>query len=134
MKTLNSLLFASFMILLTVLPFQTVLAVDVPLKKNDDGGSTIPTALVKRQFIRPITTTSAVFANLSDTELILSFNGSVGAAQITVEDEMGGIVYMYSLDTNSSSELVIPLDGWDNGRYRINISYGTTKLVGDFNF
>ncbi|MEI8085276.1 MAG: DUF3244 domain-containing protein [Paludibacter sp.] len=132
MKTLNSLLFASLMVLLVVLPFQSIFAVvDVPLKSSDDPRTTFPKVKSKTP---THVATSAVFANLSDTELILSFNGSVGAAQITVEDEMGGIVYMYSLDTNSSSELVIPLDGWDNGRYRINISYGTTKLVGDFNF
>jgi len=135
MKTLNSLLFTSFMILVTVLPFQSVSAgVDVPLKKDDNGGSTVPRVLVKRQFVNTISITTAVFANLSDTELMLIFNGTVGIAQITVEDEMGGIVYMYSLDTNSSSELIIPLDGWDNGSYRINITYGATKLVGDFNF
>ncbi|MEI7504629.1 MAG: DUF3244 domain-containing protein, partial [Paludibacter sp.] len=100
----------------------------------DTGGGTIGSnSIIRVSQLRTVVITP-VFADLSDTELLLSFNIPVGTAQITVEDEMGGIVYMYSLDTNSSSELIIPIDGWDSGSYRINISYGATKLVGDFNF
>ena len=127
MKKLNALLFGSLMILVAALPFQTISAIEVPLKKGDIGGSTLPIARsLSLSLINPVT------ANLNDTELVLSFNSPIGTALVTIEDEMGGMVYVYSINTTIDSELIIPMDGWDSGRYKLTISYGTKTLKGDF--
>lgn len=134
MKKFNALLFGSFMMLVAALPFQTLSAIEVPLKKGDIGGSTIgPSSLLRVSSLRTVSSITPVSADLSETELVLNFSSPIGTALVTVEDQMGGIVYVYSINTYSTSELVIPIDGWEIGNYTLTISYGTKTLTGDFN-
>jgi len=132
MKKLNSLLFSTCMLLATALPFQNAFAVDVPLKKGDTGAGTIPSSSTLRVSSFRTVAITPVYADLSYTELTLNFNLPIGNALVTVEDEMGGIVYVYSIDTNSSSELIIPIDGWESGNYTLTITYGSKTLNGSF--
>jgi hypothetical protein len=73
-----------------------------------------------------------VTVDLSTTELYLNFTTSVGVATITVTDINGTIVEQESVDTDTSNELSIPVDGWATGGYTITISYGSITLAGEF--
>jgi len=130
------------MIVVSIIPFQNVLAVDVPLKPGDTGGGSIggnallssyslkttslKTSSLKTTSIIPVT------ASLNGTELALYFGSPVGVAQITIEDQYGAIVYQDAIDTNSTAELLIATDGWASGNYTVKIAYGKTSLSGTF--
>lgn len=51
-------------------------------------------------------------ATISDTELAVFFEWSVGNATITVVDESNNTVYMEVVDTNSTMAVYIPADTW----------------------
>jgi Domain of unknown function (DUF3244) len=74
----------------------------------------------------------AVTACVDESELYLNFTSSVGAAIITVTDVMGTIQYQETMDTNSTSDLYIPIDMWNSGDYTLTIEYGSIALTGDF--
>ncbi|MFA5046370.1 MAG: DUF3244 domain-containing protein [Paludibacter sp.] len=139
MKKFNFLLSSILLILFFVIPFQNVLAVDVPLKPGDDSGSTLGGNKVLSTYSLLSTSTStitetinAVTVDLTANELILNFNNQVGVAQISIVDQSGFIVYQDAVDTYSTSDLVIPVDTWESGKYTIKITYGTTSLSGSF--
>lgn len=127
MKKVNSSLCSVFMLLVCLFFVQTVFAVDVPLKKDENGNGQRPSMLS-----RSVSTVIPVLVTLNDTELGISFRKSVGVAQITIEDETGAVVYQEVVDTNSTQESVIETSGWDSGNYTVKISYGSTKLTGIF--
>ena len=129
------------MISVSVIPFQQVSAIDVPLKKGDNGSGGIPgspvapstlkttslkTASLKVETIIPVT------ADVINGELGVFFSSPVGIATISVVDQYGNVVELTTIDTSSSSELYISTDGWDAGVYTLKISYGTTHLIGEF--
>ena len=126
MKKLNSLLVSFLMLLVCFLPVQSVLADDVPLKRDDDPNSTT----YPRPQRAPIRI--AVWASVVETELSVNFLNPVGVAQVTILDESGYIVYQDVVDTNISSELLVEVDGWDSGIYTLKVAYGSIKLKGTF--
>jgi hypothetical protein len=71
-------------------------------------------------------------AAISDTELAVFFENSVGDATITVYDAYDEIVYQETVDTYTTSEVYIPVGTWDSGIYTITVSYGTTTQRGSF--
>lgn len=73
-----------------------------------------------------------VSADLNDSELIIDFNSSIGIATITIENQNGDVVYQDLLDTNSELETNIETGGYDSGNFTLRVSYGSTKLIGDF--
>ena len=130
------------MIVVSILPFQNVLAVDVPLQPGDTGGGSVGpnpkitsyslmSTSLKTTSLKTVTTIP-VTASLNGTELALYFSSPVGVAQITIEDQNGSIVYQDAIDTNSTAELLIATDGWASGNYTVNIAYGKTSLSGTF--
>ena len=71
-------------------------------------------------------------ATISETELAVYFEYSVGYATITVYDANEDIVYTITVDTSTVDEVHIPVTGWDEGDYMITVTYGTTTQRGYF--
>lgn len=69
---------------------------------------------------------------ISDTELAVFFEWSVGNATITVVDESNNTVYMEVVDTNSTTAVYIPVDTWGSGEYTLTVTYGTMTQRGNF--
>ncbi|MDR3651855.1 MAG: DUF3244 domain-containing protein [Paludibacter sp.] len=128
MKKINSSLVSIFMLLVCMLSVQSVFAIDVPLKKGDSGSIGGSNIMMSRSV-----TIIPVSASFDGTDLYLTFSSKVGVAQVTVIDQFGSIVYMQSVDTNSTSTVVIPTDSWDSGTYTLQVTYGTTTLSGTIN-
>ena len=106
---------------------QTVFAVDVPLKKGDTGAGGVNLMLS-----RSVSAAIPISVSLDDTELGIFFNKSGGDAQVTIVDETGNVVYQEVIDSNSTTETYIEVGGFDSGNYSLQITYGSTKLVGTF--
>lgn len=73
-----------------------------------------------------------VTVDFSGTDLYFNFTNSVGLATITVTDSNGAIVAQELVDTTTTDELLIPLEGYEIGDYTITISYGSIQLGGAF--
>ena len=73
-----------------------------------------------------------VSASISETELAVYFDWSVGTATITVYDDTNTIVHQEVVNTNSTTEVYIPVNLWDAGDYSITVSFGSTNLSGYF--
>ena len=120
-----------FILLLCVFANQFVFG-DIIIKKDDPGTGT----LCPLSFSKARTLTSSTYipvtANVVGTELIVDFTTTVGTAYVSVVDQSGNVVYSTVVDTFSTSEVVIPVDGLSSGKYSLKISYGTTRLTGDF--
>ena len=124
---LNLLMFCAF-----ALPLQSLFAVDVPLKKDETGPGTminspaLRTAAFKTQIVISVT------ADLIGTDLIVDFSTTVGTAFVSVVDQNGNVVSQSTVDTFSTQEVIIPVDGLSSGKYSVKIVYGSTNLIGDF--
>ena len=105
---------------------QTAFAVDLPLKKGEAPG------IGNNMLSKSMATAAPVSVSLDDTELGIFFNKSVGVAQVTIVDETGSVVYQEVIDSNSTTETYIEVGGFDSGSYSLQITYGSTKLVGTF--
>jgi hypothetical protein len=127
MKKINFSLCSIFVMLICLFSVQTVFAVDVPLKNGETGAGTMPSMLSRSK-----STITPVAVSLDDTELGIFFNKSVGVAQVTIVDETGSVVYQEVIDSNSTTETYIEVGGFDSGNYSLQITYGSTKLVGTF--
>jgi hypothetical protein len=126
MKKLNLRLFSILVLLLCFLPVQTILAgEDVPLKA-DDGLSTFdphsPRAPVR----------IALEVTQNETDITLDFLYPVGAAQVTVTNENGDVVYQEAVDTYTTLDTYVDTQSLDGGVYTLKISYGSTNLIGEF--
>jgi Protein of unknown function (DUF3244). len=71
-------------------------------------------------------------AELSETDLAVYFEWSVGDATITVYDESNNVVDQQVVDTNTTTEVYIPVDNWQSGTYMLTVKYGTTTQRGYF--
>lgn len=78
----------------------------------------------------PAIDTTTVKATYDGSELAINFSASVGTATITLIDEMGGIWYQETIDTNAALSLYIPVGGFDSGNYTVVVHYGSTQLLG----
>jgi len=76
--------------------------------------------------------TLPVSATINDIELAMYFESSVGVATVTVTSDATGVVYQEVVDTGSTAELFIPSDLWSAGSYKLTISYGDIRLIGEF--
>jgi len=129
MKKINSALCSVFVTLICLFSVQAVFAVDLPLKKgNSDSGTVGGSYMLSKS----VFTVIPVSASLDDTELGIFFNKSVGVTQVTIVDETGNVVYQEVIDGNSTTETYIEVGGFDSGNYSLQITYGSTKLVGTF--
>ena len=121
-----------FFLFLCVFTSQMVFSAIV-IKKDDPGTGT--TSVMSRARASSLSISSSfipVTADVVGDELIVDFSSNVGTAYVSVVDQSGNVVSQTVVDTFSSSEVVIPVDGLSSGKYSLKISYGTTKLTGDF--
>jgi hypothetical protein len=77
-------------------------------------------------------TISSVSAAIDANYLSVYFDSPLGNATITVTDSFGQIIAQQVVDTNTTTEVLIPIDTWDTGDYIIIVRYGTTTLGGEF--
>jgi len=73
-----------------------------------------------------------VSASISETQLAVYFEQSVGDATITVCDAENNVVYTETIDTNDSFNLFVPCSSWGAGSFSLTITYGATTLTGFF--
>ena len=136
MKKINFRLLGFFVVFIFAFSNQ-VLSGDVLIRRDGDQGNQ-PNALVSSLSTSSKTsslsskTVIPVTADVVGSELIVDFSTTVGTAYVSVVDANGNVVYLTTVDTFSTPEVVIPLDGLSSGKYSVKISYGSTKLIGDF--
>lgn len=134
MKKFN---FSGLLLLLCVFSSQFVFG-DIIIRRDDPtGGSPSAPAMATMSKTKSLSSTSTssfipVSADIVGTELIVDFSAIVGTAYVSVVDQSGNVVYQTVVDTFSTPEVIIPVDGLSSGKYSLKISYGTTKLTGDF--
>ncbi len=127
MKKISYSLCSIFITLICIFSVQVVFAVDLPLKKGDSGSIGGSYMLSKS-----VSTAISASASLDGAELGVFFNKSVGVAQVTIVDETGNVVYQEVIDTANSKETYIEVGGFDSGSYTLQVTYGSTELVGTF--
>lgn len=125
MKKINLPLFSILMLLICSLSSQSVVAGEVPLKAED-----MDLALKGSYQRAPVSIALDVVQN--ETDVTLNFLYPVGAAQVTVENENGEVVYLETVDTFTTLDAYIDTQNFDGGVYTLKISYGSTNLVGEF--
>jgi len=126
MKKLNLPLFSILMLVLFVLPFQSIFAKDVPIKNEDPSDYNIPSTGARA----PVRIALVVSQN--DADVTLNFLYPVGTSQATVENENGEVVYQETIDTFTTLDAFLDTQSLDGGVYTLKISYGSTNLVGEF--
>jgi len=73
-----------------------------------------------------------VSGTISDIELSLYFETTIGIATVTVTDDSNQVVYLGTVNTDTTSEIHVPVDLWTNGNYHLTITYTNTTLRGEF--
>ena len=111
-----------FMILIALFASGKSLAADNPIDLTKETPPPYPRI---REFL-------PVSATISDIDLAIYFETSIGEATVTVTDDLGQTVYQESVDTDSTSEMHIPVDLWTSGDYTLIITYDSTVLRGNF--
>ena len=137
MKKMNNPLLNILRFLVFALPLQSVFAVDVPLKKGDNGqggmpGNNVMAMSLSRTMSVASVSVSPVSVSLYDTELVVDFSNYVGIATVTVVDQYGSVAFQETINTRFTLESSVETGGWDSGSYTIYISYGSTKYNGSF--
>ena len=126
MKILNSILLKICLIAVLIFSSQLSFADDIPILLPPDGTTPQP-----RQPNLPYIIPSAS-ATISDTELAVYFEWSVGDATITVYDSDNNVVYQETVDTDTNYEVYIPVDVWLTGDYMITVTYSSLTQRGYF--
>lgn len=93
------------------------------------GGPSRPTLIDETT---PLEVDSAASATISDVELAVYFDHSVGDATITVYDSYDNVVYEEVVDTETVFDAYVPVDGWAADEYMITVTYGITTQRGHF--
>ena len=129
MKRINVKYLGSLLLFFLLAASQFVFA-DFPLQSVDSDPGTVSLGTfrgpARAKEDNPVT------LGVVNGELAIFFNNSVGTAYISIQDANGNIVATDVLDTNASTEFYIPLDEFEVGTYTLRVSYGTTKLIGEF--
>ena len=125
MKTINFKIFGTIFLLSFSLTILNVFA-GSPIRHDDTippgTGVTLSTAL-QIEFVAPVT------YDILGSYLAVSFNSPDGTAVVSVEDKNGKIVYQSVVDTNTESELLIPIKGWKTGTYTLSVSSESTNFI-----
>jgi len=132
MKKINFKLLGFFIVSLSMFTNQVVFA-DIIIRKDDPAPGGVPMTLSRLSSLSISSKTFIpVTADVVGSELIVDFSTSVGTAYVSVVDANGSVVYLTTVDTFSTPEVVIPIDELSKGKYSLKISYGSTNLIGDF--
>ena len=113
---------------------------DILIRKDPDQTTGKPNSITSMSSMTRIKASSStsssnfipVTADVVGSELIVDFTTTVGTAYVSVVDDGGNVVYQTVVDAFSTSEVAIPVDGMRSGKYSLKISYGSTRLIGDF--
>ena len=119
MKKINFRFLGLLVLLLSVFSNQVVFA-DIIIRK-DDGTGLQPNNVLSKSKAMSLSSTAfiAVTADVVGTDLIVDFGTSVGTALVSVVDQNGNVVSQTSVDTFSTSEVIIPVDGLSTGKYSV---------------
>jgi len=132
MKKINFRLLGFFVVLLSVFSNQVVFA-DIIIRKDDPIPGGVPNNITS---FRTLSLSSNSFipvtADLIGTDLIVDFSTTVGTAFVSIVDQNGNVVSQTTVDTFSTPEVIIPVDGLSSGKYSVKITYGSTNLIGNF--
>jgi hypothetical protein len=138
MKRINFKLVTFFIALFSLFSNQ-VFSVDILIRKDDPNPGNQPNNIATATTLFSAKTYSSsaksfipVSADVVGSELIVDFSTSVGTAFVSVVDHSGNVVYQTVVDTYSTPEVVIPVDGLSSGKYSVKIAYGSTNLIGNF--
>jgi len=124
-------------LLLFVFAIQFIKA-DIIIRKDDPGTGTLsPNVSLMSSMLKTKSASTSllaipVSADIFGSELIVDFTSIVGTATVSVVDAKGFVVYQTTVNTFTTSEVAIPVEGLSSGKYSLKISYGTTKLTGSF--
>ncbi|MDP4238807.1 MAG: DUF3244 domain-containing protein [Bacteroidota bacterium] len=133
MKKINFRFLAFFVVLLSVFPSQSAFADLIIIRKDGGNSGTQPNVLsTTRTLSLSYSSVIPVMADINGSDLTVDFSTTVGTAYVSVVDQNGNVVYQTSVDTFSTSEVIIPVDGLASGHYSLKIAYGSTKLIGNF--
>jgi hypothetical protein len=126
----------SFYALFFSLLYPQVIFADLPLKRDDLNPGTVILGAERTTTLKTYSKTTVetlpVSADIINGELGIFFDYPVGITYVTVTDVNGNIVAFETVDTYTASELYIPIENLVSGHYTLRISYGTTKLIGEF--
>lgn len=114
-----------FVILATLVFSQFVFA-GVPLKGDTDPGSVPHAPASSTTFSEMSASMNDITIDMLGNGLIVSFNSPIGIATATIKDINGNIAYQTTVDTNSTSEVIVPIDLLDKGDYTVTVAYGST--------
>lgn len=135
MKSINLKSLIILSLFLCVLSNQFVKG-DIIIRKDDPGTGTAAPLSLQKATTSTFTLSSSNFipvtADIIGSELVVNFTATVGTAYVSVVDNAGNLVYQTVVDTFSTSEVAIPINGMSSGKYSLKISYGSTRLTGDF--
>ena len=71
-------------------------------------------------------------ATISDAELVVYFDFSVGNVLITVTDENNQPVFQDVVNTELMSDEIVPIQNWPSGVYTLTVIYRSTTQRGTF--
>ena len=133
MKKINFRLLGLFVVFLSVFSNQVVFAELIIIRKDDPIPGGVPNQIASlKTFSLSSKTSIQVTADLIGTDLIVDFSTTVGTAFVSIVDQNGNVVSQTTVDTFSTPEVIIPVDGLSSGKYSVKITYGSTNLIGNF--
>jgi hypothetical protein len=113
-----------FVILATLVFSQFVFGDELIKKGGDPTQPTIQssscTVMESDLYVNDIT------IDIIGTDLIISFNSPIGIATVSISDVNGYVAYQSTVDTNSTSEVVVPISLLGEGIFTVTVTYGTT--------
>jgi len=128
MGKLNFLFFKISLVMMLLMSVQYCFAKDdtTIIIRKDNTSEPIPT------HPNAVVSLLLVSATINDAALTIYFESPVGEATITVTSDSSEIIYQEFVDTCINGEIFIPANLWSSGNYTLTISYGRTKLIGEF--
>jgi len=115
-----------FVILATLVFSQFVFAGDYIKKGDDDGSTDINGVVSNSSILESSLLVSDITIDMLASDLMINFNSPIGIATVTINDINGNIAYQTTADTNSTSEVIVPIDLLDEGNYTVTVTYGST--------
>ncbi|MBP1677046.1 MAG: hypothetical protein H6Q20_1605 [Bacteroidetes bacterium] len=128
MKNLN-LLVKHLLVIVSLLFVSSAFGeeVKVPLKPDSSKAGDIgPGTPIRTNVLIPLSVA------INDYELALFFDSNVGLVTVSVYDEDDNIEYSEVINTNTESEFYLDLSDLASGTHTLKISYGSVRLVGEF--
>jgi len=127
MKTINFKIFGTIFLLSFSLTILNVFA-GSPIKRDDPNpGGVVNSSMSLTTSMIDLAT--PVTYDILGSYLAVSFNSPDGTAVVTIENKNGNIIYQSVVDTNTQSELLIPIKGWKTGTYTLSVSSESTNFI-----